>query len=408
MAVDADPALVVDERRLASADELLERVVADRRRVQQPAGGEVLEQPVDGVVGVLLVGADDAARAPLGPADDVLAAPHAPVHVGDQAAAIVERDAVERRAAVADRAKHGLRGKLEALVGRARAQRAVGARLERVAREHDRLDAALAADLDRREQEAQHDTAAMPGRRARGVAAHDLDVAPRGGVGRRVLDAVGERELGRVDDHVSVRQLAELEQLGIGEGRLLGAAAADHDDLAHARVLERVEGVVGDVGDRQLVVGEGEHARDVERHVAGADHDRALAAQVELVVAEVGVAVVPPDEIGGGVAAREPLAGDPEQPARGGSHRVDDRVVVGAQVGEREMAAELDVGEQPQSRVLRGALVELGHRFDLRVVGRDTGAHETPRGWQPLVEVDVQLGRAVAQQVARGVAARRA
>ena len=44
----------------------------------------------------------------------------------------------------------------------------------------------------------------------------------------------GERalELGRVDDHVGVRELAELEQLGVGEGRLRRAAAADDDDLA--------------------------------------------------------------------------------------------------------------------------------------------------------------------------------
>jgi hypothetical protein len=43
----------------------------------------------------------------------------------------------------------------------------------------------------------------------------------------------GERpvELIRVDDHISVGQLAQLEQLRVGEGGLRGPAAADDDDL---------------------------------------------------------------------------------------------------------------------------------------------------------------------------------
>ena len=137
------------------------------------------------------------------------------------------------------------------------------------------------------------------------------------------------------------------------------------------------------------LVGEHEHPRDVERDVAGADHDRPLAAQVEVVVAEVGMAVVPADELGRRVAARQVLAGDPERPVGRRADRVDDRVVVAAQVLDREVAAELDVGEQAQPRVLGGALVEPRHRLDLRVVGRDAGADQAPRRRQPLEQVDV-------------------
>ena len=80
---------------------------------------------------------------------------------------------------------------------------------------------------------------------------------------------------------------------------------------------------------------EHQHPRDVQRDVAGADHHHALPAQVELVSREVGMAVVPADEVGRRVAARQSSPGIPSR-GRRGADRVDDRVVVLAQVGERE------------------------------------------------------------------------
>src|SRR3954469_18259437 len=50
------------------------------------------------------------------------------------------------------------------------------------------------------------------------------------------------------------------------------AAAAD-DDLMHAAARQAVDRVVGGVGHRDLVGIEHEHARDVDRDVAVADHD---------------------------------------------------------------------------------------------------------------------------------------
>ena len=66
-------------------------------------------------------------------------------------------------------------------------------------------------------------------------------------------------------------------------------------------------------------LGQREHPRDVERDVAVPDDDRALVGEVELEVLEVGVAVVPGDELGRGPRAREVLAGDARAVGRSAS-----------------------------------------------------------------------------------------
>lgn len=74
-----------------------------------------------------------------------------------------------------------------------------------------------------------------------------------------------------------------------------------------------------------------------------------------------------------------------------------------AEVIDADVAAQLDVREEAQARVLRGAFVQARHRLDLRMVRRDAGPHEPPRGRQALVDVDMQLGLRVPQQVPRRV-----
>ena len=54
---------------------------------------------------------------------------------------------------------------------------------------------------------------------------------------------------------------------------------------------------------RELLGRERQHARDVEGDVAVPDHDRPLAGEVEREVLEIGVAVVPGDELGRGPGA---------------------------------------------------------------------------------------------------------
>ena len=225
-------------------------------------------------------------------------------------------------------------------------------------------------------------------------------------VGVGVLDGQCAVELGGVDDHVGVGELAELEQLGVGEGGLRGPAAADDDDLAMrlCASTSRAWSAVSVGGE--LGTGEHEHAGDVERDVAVADHDGALGGeQVDLEVGVVGVAVVPADELGGGVRAGEVFAGDAEGTVDGRAGGVDDRVVVGEQVLARDVHAEVDVAEEAEARVGGGLLVDAGDGLDLGMVGGDARADQAPGRGQALEHVDLELSRAVLQQVPGGVEA---
>ena len=157
-----------------------------------------------------------------------------------------------------------------------------------------------------------------PGRPARRELAQHRDVPPGGGRGVVGLEPRGagriELELGRVDDDVGARQLAELAQLRVRERRLRGPAAAEDDHLGDGGGGERRERVVGRVGRRELVGVQHQHARDVDRHVAVADHHGARAGQVERLVGVRGVAVVPGDEL----ASRRPSPGGRRRGSRAG------------------------------------------------------------------------------------------
>ena len=79
--------------------------------------------------------------------------------------------------------------------------------------------------------------------------------------------------------------------------------------------------------------------------------------------------VVPPDEVDGGDAARQILAGDVQRPVGLRTDRVDHRVVVLGQLVGLHVLADHDVSEEPEPRV-EGRLLELGaDRLDLRMVG---------------------------------------
>ena len=154
---------------------------------------------------------------------------------------------------------------------------------------------------------------AVPAAGAPRYSRSDAHVALCGRAHVRVRGRERPLQLLGVDDYVGVGQLAELEQLRIGEGGLGGAAAADDDDLLDLALAQRLQRVICRVGNAQLVVGEHEHARDVERDVAVADHDRAPAGEVEVVLGEVGVGVVPADEVHGRVRAGQLLTGYAER-----------------------------------------------------------------------------------------------
>ena len=139
----------------------------------------------------------------------------------------------------------------------------------------------------------------------------------------------------------------------------------------------------------ELGAGEGQHPGDVGGDVAVADHDHALGGEVEVVVGEIGVGVVPVDELGRRVRAGQVLARDPEPAVGGGPVGGDDRVVALLELGDGDVAADLDVAEELKALASRGLLVDADHRLDLRVVGGDAGADEPERGRQAVEHVDL-------------------
>ena len=168
---------------------------------------------------------------------------------------------------------------------------------------------------------------------------------------------------------------------------------------------EHLDRVVGRVGDRELRRRQREHPRDVDRDVAGADDDRLLGLQVDLEPAVVRVAVVPGDELGRGVRAAQLLARDPEPPVDRGAERVEDDVVVLEQLAAGDVAAELDMPEEPEALVLGRLVVGPRDRLDLRVVRGDARPHEPVRRRQAVVEVDGERRLVDGQQLAGGVEA---
>ena len=103
------------------------------------------------------------------------------------------------------------------------------------------------------------------------------------------------------------------------------------------------------------------------------------------------VRVVPADEVDGRHAAGQFLAWDAERAVGLRADGVDHRVVALGQFGRLHVFADHDVAEEPEPRIQRG-LLELGaDRLDLRMVRRDTGADQPPRGRQHLQHVDAHV-----------------
>src|SRR5439155_2401494 len=117
--------------------------------------------------------------------------------VRDRADLLVERHLGQREAAVADAAEDEAARNRLSLAGRLGSQRASLVGDQPVAHDLDSLDALVAEDRDRRDEEAQADLARLVGRLALRELAQDGEVA------RRVRVALGRGdafELGRLDD----------------------------------------------------------------------------------------------------------------------------------------------------------------------------------------------------------------
>ena len=155
--------------------------------------------------------------------------------------------------------------------------------------------------------------------------------------------------------------------------------------------MQRLQRVVGDVGRGQHVGVGDQDPRHIERDVAVAHDHGPAGRQVRCHLLEVGVGVVPADEVDGGHAAVQILAGDAQRPVGLRADGVDHGVVAFGQLSGLHMVADHDVAEEPEPWVQR-RLLELGaDRLDLRMVRRDAGAHETPRCGQHLQHVDADI-----------------
>src|SRR6202011_5896106 len=106
---------------------------------------------------------------------------------------------------------------------------------------------------------------------------------------------------------------------------------------------------------------------------------------------KVWVGVVPAHEVDRGDAALQVFAGNVQGPIRLGPDRIDHRVVAFGKFSGFDVLANSDVAEEAEARVLGNLLELLADRLDLGVVGRDTGAHQTPWCRQHFQHVDVDV-----------------
>src|ERR1700716_4122069 len=107
--------------------------------------------------------------------------------------------------------------------------------------------------------------------------------------------------------------------------------------------------MLGDIGFAQVVDRRGQDAGDVAGDVALPDHDGAIARQIEYPVAIIRLPVVPADELGGGVAAREVLAGDSEASVGARTAGQYDQVIGVAELLDGQGPADLDLAEKCES-----------------------------------------------------------
>ena len=105
----------------------------------------------------------------------------------------------------------------------------------------------------------------------------------------------------------------------------------------------------------------------------------------------VRVAVVPGDEIGGAVGAFELDAGDVEVGVLESAGGEDDRVVVGAQILEREVGAELDVAEEADVAAAEDPVQCGDDALDARVVRGDSVTDQPEGGGEAVEQVDRDL-----------------
>ena len=202
-----------------------------------------------------------------------------------------------------------------------------------------------------------------------------------------------------IDHRDGARQPAHLGQLVVGEGGVLRSAPADDGDVGDRRCSDRRSGLRHDVALGHLVGRLGQHARHVERHIAVADHRHALHLAEVRPVAEIGMAVQPPDEPPRTPDEGQLLARHAEFLVDHHAGGDDHRVVVGLQFLPGNVAADLDIAGEPDIGLGQQPFELPDHRLGALVVGRHAGADQAERRRQAVDQVDAEIG-ALAQQAA--------
>ena len=210
-----------------------------------------------------------------------------------------------------------------------------------------------------------------------------VDLARRGGV--LVADAL---QLRRIDYHVDAFEFSQLAQLQRGERRLQWPAPADDHHFVDPARTQRLQSVIGDVGECQHFGVSHQNAGDVDGDVAVANNNSPGTRQIGRHLLEVRMRVVPAHEIDGGDAARQVLTGNVQRFVGLRADGVDDCVVLLGEFGGLHVFAHRHIAEEAEPGVSGGLFELFANRLDLRVVGGDAGAHQPPGRRQHLQHVD--------------------
>ena len=135
--------------------------------------------------------------------------------------------------------------------------------------------------------------------------------------------------------------------------------------------------MLGHVCGSQALHRREQHPGDIERDVARADDGDTGCGHSDSIYDGIWMPAVPGDEFGCRDAARKVLTRHRQCSIGTGSGRHDDRVVVGAQLGEGDVPTEPDVAQEPDIRPLHHLAQLLDDRLDLRMIGRDAVPNQT-------------------------------
>ena len=83
--------------------------------------------------------------------------------------------------------------------------------------------------------------------------------------------------------------------------------------------------------------------------------------------------------------------------------RVEDHVVVGAQIVDGDVTPEFDAAIEPESRICRHLVEARRDRLDLLVIGRHAGPNQPVRRRDAVVHVDLDHESRLAEEVVGGV-----